>query len=119
MRNRRGCRLLAENTDLTSKEWAITALISQGSTNNEIAASIQASESMIPDHLRKIFQKTGCWNRTEVALWYLGRGVEKERRSLDRREADSKMSDERQKGRRHTPERSRRANEQHDLNLDE
>jgi len=111
--------LLAENTDLTSKEWAITALISQGSTNSEIAASMHASEPMIKDHLRSIFQKTGCWNRTEVALWYLGRGVENERRLSDRREADSKISDERQKGRRHPPERSRRANEQHDVNLDE
>jgi len=59
--------LLAENTDLTSKEWAIIALISQGSTNSEIASSIHASEPMVKDHLRRIFQKTGCWNRTEVS----------------------------------------------------
>ena len=119
MEDGRGCRLLAESTDLTSKEWAITSLISQGSTNSEIAASIDAPEEMINDHLRRIFQKTGCWNRTEVALWYVGRGLEQERRLLDRREADSKIGDERQKGRRHPPERSRRANEQHDINLDE
>jgi DNA-binding CsgD family transcriptional regulator len=111
--------LLAESTDLTSKEWAITALISQGSTNSEIAASIEAPEPMVKDHLRRIFEKTGCWNRTEVALWYVGRGVEKERRLSDRREADSKINDERQQGRRHPPERSRRANEQHDIILDE
>jgi DNA-binding CsgD family transcriptional regulator len=115
----RGCRLLAENRDLTSKEWAITALISQGSTDVEIAALIHASEPLVKDHLRIIFEKTGCWNRTEVALWYLGRRLEAERRFSDRREADSKISDERQKGRRHPPGRSRRANEQHDLNLEE
>ena len=33
--------------------------------------------------------------------------------------ANPKISDERQKRRRHPPERSRRANEQHDINLDE
>lgn len=111
--------MLAENTDLTSKEWAIIALISQGSTNSEIASSIHASEPMVKDHLRRIFQKTGCWNRTEVALWYLGRRVENERRSSDRRGADPKLTDDRQKGRRHPPERSRRANEQHDVILEE
>jgi hypothetical protein len=74
---------------------------------------------MVKDYLRRIFQKTGCWNRTEIALWYLTMGVEQERRFFDRRVVNSNISDERRKGRRHPPERSRRANEQHDINLDE
>jgi DNA-binding CsgD family transcriptional regulator len=110
--------LLSENTDLTSKEWAITALVSEGSTNADIAASIQAPEHVVKDLVRGILEKTGCWNRVEIALWYLEKGVERERRFADRREADS-ISEERQNGRRRTPERSRRANEQHAMNLDE
>ena len=110
--------MLSANMDLTSKEWAIAALLSQGSTNAQIAASAQVPEPLVQDHLRNILQKTGCWNRTEIALWYLKVGVEPERRFSDRRVADSKI-DERRIGRRRPPERSRRANEQHDINLDE
>jgi DNA-binding CsgD family transcriptional regulator len=112
--------LLHGNTDLTGKEWAIAALVSQGQTNAQIAAETQTSEQVVEDHLRKIFQKTGCWNRTEIALWYLKVGVEEERRFHDRREASSEISDERRKGtRRHAVEPSPRALEQHEVNLDE
>ena len=112
--------LLHGDTDLTSKEWAIAALIAQGHTNTQIAAETQTPEPLVEDHLRKIFQKTGCWNRTEIALWYLKVGVTKERRLHDRREADSKASDERRKvSRRLPPELSPRAHEPHEVNLDE
>ena len=111
--------MLFENTDLTSKEWAITALVFQGSTNAEIAASIHAPEPAVKDYLRSILEKTGCWNRTEIALWYMKLGVEQERRFSDRRVANPEIGDERRKGRRHPPERSGRANEQHDINLNE
>jgi DNA-binding CsgD family transcriptional regulator len=111
--------VLSGNTDLTSKEWAIAALLSQGSTNEQIAASTHVPEPSIQDHLRSILEKTGCWNRTEIALWYLKAGVEQERRFSDRRIVDPKITDERRMGRRHPPGRSRRANEQHDINLDE
>jgi DNA-binding CsgD family transcriptional regulator len=111
--------VLSENRDLTSKEWAITALLSQGSTNAQIAASIHAPEPVVKDYLLSILQKTGCWNRTEIALWYLKKRVEQERRASDRRGENSEVGDERQQGRRRPPERSPRANEQHDVQLDE
>jgi DNA-binding CsgD family transcriptional regulator len=99
--------LLYGSADLTSKEWAITALISQGRTNAQIAADIQTQEHAIESHLRRIFAKTGCWNRTEIALWYLKLRVEKERRFYDRREAIWEIGDERrQADRRHPLERS-------------
>jgi DNA-binding CsgD family transcriptional regulator len=112
--------LLYGNLDLTSKEWAITALVVQGRTDAEIAENIQITEQAVQSSLRRIFEKTGCWNRTEVALWYLKMGVEKERRIRDRRETDLRMSSERrQTDRRHAPERSTRAHEQRQMNLDE
>jgi len=112
--------LLSGNMDLTSKEWALTALVFQGRTNAEIAAETQTTEKAVESHLRRIFEKTGCWNRTEIALWYLNMGVEKERRFSDRREANLEMSDERRKvDRRHTPDRSPRADERREINLDE
>ena len=112
--------LLFGNRDLTSKEWAVTSLVVHGRTNAQIAAEIQTTEQAVEGHLRRIFDKTGCWNRTEITLWYLNMRVEKEKRFYDRREADWKVSDERRKvDRRHPAERSHRANEQHEINLDE
>jgi len=111
--------LMSGNKDLTSKEWAITALVFHGRTNAEIAAEIQTTGQAVEDHLRRIFSKTGCWNRTEIALWYLKMGVRTEKRFSDRREANWEISDERRNvDRRHPPELSPRANEQHEINLD-
>jgi DNA-binding CsgD family transcriptional regulator len=112
--------LLYGNMDLTSKEWAITALVFQGRTNAEIAAEIQSTKQAVDGSLVRIFEKTGCWNRTEVALWYMRMGPEKERRFHDRREETREIGDERRHvDRRHIPRRSPRANEQHQINLDE
>lgn len=98
--------LLYGSANLTSKEWAISALISQGRTNAQIAAELQTQEDAIESHLRRIFAKTGCLNRTEIALWYLKLSVKKERRFYDRREANWGIADEqRQADRRHPPER--------------
>ena len=112
--------LLPGNKDLTSREWAIAALVFHGRTNAQIAAEIQTTVQAIETQLRRISEKTGCWNRTEIALWYLKLGVERERRFNDRRETTWDTTDERrQENRRHSPARSPRANEQHEINLDE
>ena len=112
--------LLYGNSNLTSKEWAITALVFKGRTNAQIAAEIQTTEQAVETQLRRISEKTGCWNRTEIALWYLKLGVEREKRLNDRRETDGETADDRrQENRRHPPVRSPRANEQREINLDE
>ena len=89
--------MLFGNADLTSKEWAITVLVTQGHTNAQIAAETHTAEPAIESHLRRILEKTGCWNRSEVALWYFKMGVKSERRFYDRREANWTTSDERRK----------------------
>jgi DNA-binding CsgD family transcriptional regulator len=112
--------LLFGNSNLTGKEWAIAALVSQGRTNAQIAEEIRTTEHFVATHLRRIIDKTGCWNRTEIALWYVKIGVEKERRFYDRREADWEIDHERRNvDRRHPPECSSRTKEQRDINLDE
>jgi DNA-binding CsgD family transcriptional regulator len=112
--------LLFGNADLTSREWAITALVFQGHTNAQIAAETHTTEELVKHHLRRILDKTGCWNRTEVALWYLKMGIATERRFYDRREENWNISDERrQVSRRNPPNPSRRAHELHEINLDE
>ena len=112
--------LLDGKRDLSSKEWAITALVSRGCTNEQIAAEIETTDQAVKNYLQRIFDKTGCWNRTEVALWYLRYGVEKERRFSDRRaEANSELAERRKGDRRHPLAPAPRANEQHEVNLEE
>lgn len=111
---------LENKADLTSKEWAITSLVLQGRTNAQIAANTNTKKQEVEHQLRRILDKTGCWNRTEVALWYLKLGVEQERRADDRRKAKRKIGGERRHvDRRHPPQRSPRAREKHEINLDE
>jgi DNA-binding CsgD family transcriptional regulator len=112
--------LLYGNRDLSSKEWAITALVSRGCTDRQIAAEIETTEQILKTYLERILDKTGCWNRTEVAVWYLRFGIETERRFYDRRAEANWETTERRKGdRRHPRAPSPRANEQHELNLEE
>jgi hypothetical protein len=81
---------------------------------------MQATEQQVKIYLRRIYDKTGCWNRTEVALWYLKIGVKQERRLGDRREAAGEIDHERRKAdRRRPPEHSPRANEHHEISLNE
>jgi DNA-binding CsgD family transcriptional regulator len=113
--------LLHGNADLFGREWAIIALVSRGCTNAQIAFEIQTSSQDVENYLRRILQKTGCWNRTEVALWYSKLGVETERRFYDRRTgAYATLRHEgRKSDRRQSIERALRAKEEHNVNLDE
>lgn len=112
--------LLYGNRDLSSKEWSIAARLSRGCTNAQIAAELETTEQVVKTYLERIFDKTGCWNRTEVALWYLRIGVQKERRLYDRRaEANWEITERRKGERRHPLPQSPRANERHEVNFEE
>ena len=71
------CQQLAESlsppvTDpLTSREREIATLLSQGLTNNEIAAALTISIRTAENHIRNILGKLGLQNRTQVAAWLL------------------------------------------------
>jgi DNA-binding CsgD family transcriptional regulator len=112
--------LLYGNRDLSSKEWAIAERLSRGCTNAQIAAELETTEQVVKTYLERIFDKTGCWNRTEVALWYVRIGIETERRRDDRRaEANWGMAERRKGDRRHPLAPWPRANKQHAINLEE
>jgi DNA-binding CsgD family transcriptional regulator len=112
--------LLHGSSDLTSREWAITSLVSEGRTNAEIAAEMHTTKQVVEAQLRKIVEKTGCWNRAEVALWYVKLGLESERRFSDRRETNGQINEDRRHlNRRHAPLPSARVGEKHQMNLDE
>jgi DNA-binding NarL/FixJ family response regulator len=69
---------LGKKTVLTEKEKKVVSLVSDGWKNKEIAKQIGTSEHVVKNILRGIYDKTGMWNRLELALWVVkGGGVSK------------------------------------------
>ncbi|MFZ0713157.1 LuxR C-terminal-related transcriptional regulator [Mycobacterium sp.] len=62
---------------LTRREYEVLQLMTKGSTNREIAASIFLSEETVKSHVKRILQKFGVANRGQAVATYL--------ESLDRR----------------------------------
>jgi two-component system, NarL family, nitrate/nitrite response regulator NarL len=54
---------------LSPKEAQIVAYVVEGRTNKDIAETLQTSEQVIKNHLGKIFDKLGVFNRLELALY--------------------------------------------------
>lgn len=59
---------------LNRTEIRVAALVWQGHTNPEIAAKLGATEQVIKNHLRSIFDKLGVWSRLELALYVASHG---------------------------------------------
>jgi DNA-binding CsgD family transcriptional regulator len=57
----------AARPDLSGLETDILRLIVEGITNRDIAAQVHRSENTIKFHVRRILEKTGVSNRTELA----------------------------------------------------
>jgi len=56
---------------LSPKEVQIVRFIVEGRTNKDIANELQTSEQVVKNHLGKIFDKLGVFNRLELALYAL------------------------------------------------
>jgi two-component system, NarL family, nitrate/nitrite response regulator NarL len=56
---------------LSARELQIVRFIVEGCTNKDIAATLQTSEQVVKNHLGKIFDKLGVFNRLELALYAL------------------------------------------------
>jgi len=59
--------------ELTEREKVIAQCVATGFKNKEIADSLHISVQTVKNHLHKIFTKTGCKDRLEVALWMIDR----------------------------------------------
>lgn len=75
-----GVRMVAEHTApvhsnaasrLSPREKQVIGFILEGCTNREIAATLQTSEQVVKNHLSRIFDKVGVYNRLELALYAL------------------------------------------------
>lgn len=60
-------RYRADRPELSTVEETIIVLIQRGLTNRQIAAAVQVSEKTIENHLTRLFAKTGCRSRLDLA----------------------------------------------------
>jgi DNA-binding CsgD family transcriptional regulator len=61
---------LPNTEDLTEGETRVlVVLIRDGSENKEISEEIGSSERAVKKHILNMLEKTGCRNRTQLALW--------------------------------------------------
>jgi DNA-binding NarL/FixJ family response regulator len=60
--------------NLNLKESQISIMVWKGLTNCEIGKIISASEQVVKNHLRRIFDKLGVWTRLELAMYVANHG---------------------------------------------
>jgi LuxR family transcriptional regulator of csgAB operon len=65
----RKSRIVKEKTDLTHREVEILALLSIGSSNDDIAEKLFISPNTVKTHLYRVFRKIKVPNRFQAALW--------------------------------------------------
>ena len=65
-------------SDLTTKEEEVLRLVAGGSTNKEIASSLNISDNTVKYHLRNIMEKLHLKNRAQMAVYATKRGLEPE-----------------------------------------
>jgi len=58
--------------DLSAREREMLRLLLDGKTNAEIAGALFISENTVKFHIRNLLQKTGCRNRNELVMSYMG-----------------------------------------------
>jgi len=66
---------MADNTELTTRETEILALIAEGKSNKEIAAELVISVNTVKVHVSNIFQKIEVSSRTEATLYAIENGI--------------------------------------------
>jgi len=60
---------------LTQRERDIIALVVEGQSNREIAASLKIAEETVKQHIKNVFDKTGVSKRLELALFAIDHGL--------------------------------------------
>jgi len=57
----------APRPELSTLEWRILGLVTEGATNREIAGAVHLSENTIKFHIRRLLDRLGAVNRTDLA----------------------------------------------------
>jgi DNA-binding NarL/FixJ family response regulator len=65
----------------SEREQQVIYLVAQGLKNRDVAKEIGATEHVVKNYLRVIYDKLGLYNRVEIALWYESRQPDRPLRS--------------------------------------
>jgi len=68
---------------LTNRESEILALITQGKSNDEVAALTFLSKNSIKSYIRSAYRKIGASSRTQAVLWGVDHGFKPDNRRID------------------------------------
>jgi DNA-binding NarL/FixJ family response regulator len=74
---------------LTERESEILALITQGKSNTEVAATTYLSVNSIKSYIRSIYRKIGVKTRTQAVLWGVEHGFKPDHHRIDFWRGDS------------------------------
>ena len=58
----------ADSHEFTDKELEVLRLMTKGLSNGQIALKLYISENTVKTHIQHMLDKTGCANRTELAI---------------------------------------------------
>ncbi|WP_460071387.1 helix-turn-helix transcriptional regulator [Streptomyces sp. YKOK-I1] len=64
-------RLRQTSEELTEADVAVVRMVSDGATNRQIAAELACSHKTVEQRLTRLFQRTGCRSRAELAAAWL------------------------------------------------
>lgn len=59
---------LIDSTDLSGREMEVLRLMTTGMSNARIADRLGVAENTVKKHIQHMLEKTGCGNRTELAI---------------------------------------------------
>lgn len=59
---------LADSSEFTEREMDVLRVMTAGSSNSVIAEKLGMAESTVKTHIRHMIEKTGCENRTQLAI---------------------------------------------------
>lgn len=59
---------LADSTEFTDRELEVLRVMTKGLSNAAIAQRLHISENTVKSHIQHMLDKTGCENRTELAI---------------------------------------------------
>ena len=68
---------------LTNRESEILALITQGKSNEDVAALTFLSKNSIKSYIRSAYRKIGVSSRTQAVLWGVEHGFKPDHRRID------------------------------------
>lgn len=68
--------VICDDFGLTERELQVLKAVSEGKQNKIIAEELSLSQHTVKLHMHHVMSKLGIHNRTEAAIWYLGRHAE-------------------------------------------